>query len=156
MHSFFRYSSLFSLFDVSCPIISRSLRTSALTTVSKRAHWRFLKLIHVKGTAVLYFNVVFPSTTIVCPVVANFTSYYTVCYRRMLSFDPSWGMSTATTLRWACSGHFWVTSNTSKAIPSRGDISLITSDWALSSERFEAVGCIEALVVVAWVIRCNC
>ena len=65
-------------------------------------------------------------------------------------------MGTTTTNRWACSGHLWVTSNTSKAIPARGDISLITLDFALISERFEAVGCIEGLVVAAWVIRCNC
>ena len=130
--------------------------TSTLTTVSKRACWRFLQLIHVKGAAILDFNVVFPSTTIVCPMIANFTSNFTVCHRGMLSFDPTWGMRTTTTHRWACSGHLWVTSNTSKAIPARSDISLITSDLALSSERFEAVGCIEGLVVAAWVTRCNC
>ena len=115
-----------------------------------------MQLIHVKGAAVLDFNVVFPSTTIVCPMITNFTSHFTVCHRRMMSFDPSWGMRTTTTHRWACSGHLWVTSNTSKAIPTRGDVSLITSEWALSSERFKAVGCIEALIVAAWVIRCNC
>ena len=130
--------------------------TSVLTTISKRACRRFLQLIHVKGAAVLDFDVVFPSTAIVCPVVTNFTSHFTVCHRRMLSFDPSWGMRTTTTHRWTCSGHLRFTCNTSKAIPPRGDISLITSDWALSSERFEAVGCIEGLVVAAWVFRCNC
>jgi len=124
-------------------------------TVSKRACRRFLQFIDVKGAAVLNFNVVFPPTAIVCPMIANFATHFTVRHRRMLSFDPSWGMRPTTTHRWACSGHLWVTSNTSKAIPSRGNISLITSDWALSSERFEAVGCIEALVVAAWVIRCN-
>ena len=82
-------------------------------------------------------------------MIANFTSHFTVCHRRMLSFDPSWGMRTTTTLRWAWSGHLWVTSNTSKAIPARGYISLITSDLALSSERFETVDCIEALIVAA-------
>jgi len=89
-------------------------------------------------------------------MIANFTSHFAVCHRRMLPFEPSWSMCTTTTHRWACSGHLWVTSNTSKAIPSRGDISLITSDWALSSERFEAVGCTEDLVVAAWVIRIRC
>ena len=118
------------------------LRTSTLTTVSKRANRRFLQLIHVKCSAVLDFNVVFPPTTIVCPMIANFTSHFTVCHRGMLSFDPSWGMGTTTTHRWTCRWHLWVTSNSSKAIPARGDISLITSDWVLSSERFEAVDCI--------------
>ena len=129
---------------------------STLTTVSKRAYRRFLQLVHVKGAAVLDFNVVFPPTTIACPMITNLTSHYTVCHRRMLSTDPSWGMSTTTTHRWACSGHLWVTNNTSKTIPARGDIVLITSDWALSSVRLEAVGCIEGLVVAAWVFRCNC
>ena len=115
-----------------------------------------MQLIHVKGAAVLDFDIVFPLTTIVCPMITNFTSHFTVCHRRMMSFDPSWGMRTTTTHRWACSGHLWVTSNTSKAIPTRGDVSLITSEWALSGERFKAVGCIEALIVAAWVIRCNC
>jgi len=124
-------------------------------TISKRAHRRFLQLIHVKSTAVLDFNVVSPPTTIVCPMIANFPSHLTVCHRRMLSFDPSWGMSTTTTHRWACSGHLWVTSNTSKAIPSRGDISLITSDWALTRESDKTVDCIEVLVVATRVIRCN-
>ena len=137
-------------------IVSRCKRTSTLTTVSKPAHRRFLQLIHVKGAAVLDFNVVSPSTTIVCPVVTNFTSHFTVCNRRMLSFDPSRGMRTTTTHRWTWSGHLWVTSNTSKAIPARGDIFLITSDWVLWSERLEAVCGIEALVVATWVIRCNC
>ena len=110
-----------------------------------------MQLIQVKGATVLDFNVVSPSTTIVCPMITNFTSHFTVCYRRMLSFDPSWGMRSTTTHRWTCSGHLWVTSNTSKAIPARDYISLITSDLALSSERFEAVDCIEALILAAWV-----
>ena len=131
-------------------------KSKTLTTVSKRACRSFLQLIHVKCAAVLDFNVIFPASTILCPMIANFTSHFTVCHRGMLSFDPSWGMRTTTTLRWACSGHLWVTSNTNKAIPARSDISLITSDLALSSERFETVGCIEALVVAARVIRCNC
>ena len=152
LHAFRHYSD-FSLSNIYCLIVSRYLRTSTLTTVSKRTCRRFLQLIDVKGTAVLDFNVVFPPTTIVCPMIANFTSHFAVRHRRMLSFDPSWGMCTTTTHRWTCSGHLRVTSNTSKAIPSRGNISLITSDWALSSERFEAVGCIEVLVVVAWIIR---
>ena len=105
--------------------------TSILTTISKEAYRRFLQLIHVKGAAVLDFNVAFPPTTIACPMIANFTTHLTVCHRRMLSFDPSWGMRTTTTHRWTCSGHLWVTSNTSEAIPARGDISLITSDWVL-------------------------
>ena len=131
-------------------------RKEALTTVSKPAHRRFLQFIHVKGAAVLYFNVVFLPTTIVWPMIANFTSHFTVCNSRMLSFDPSWDMCTTTTHRWTCSGHLWVTSNTSKAIPTRGDISLITSNLVLSSERFQAICCIEALVVAAYVTRCNC
>ena len=144
------------LFNIFCPIDSRYLRTPTLTTVSKRACRRFLQLIHVKGAAVLHFNVVFPPTTIVCPMVTNFTSHFTVCNRGKLSFDPSWGMRSTTTHRWTCSGHLWVTSNTSKAIPARGNISLITSDLALSSKTLEPVSCIEALVVAAWVIRCGC
>jgi len=84
-------------------------------------------------------------------MITNFTSHFTVCHRRMLSTDPSWRMRTTTTHRWACSGHLWVTRNTSKAIPARGDISLIASDWALTGESFEAVGCIEAPVAAAWV-----
>jgi len=138
------------------PIYLCLLEMSTLTTVSKRAYRRFLQLVHVKGAAVLDFNVVCPLTTIAWPMITNFTSHFTVCDRRMLSTDPSWRIRTTTTHRWACSGHLWVTSNTSKAIPARGDISLIASDWALSSERIEAVRCIEALVVSAWVIRCNC
>ena len=148
----FRYYSDFSIF---CPIDSRYLRISPLTTVSKPACRRFLQLIHVKGAAVLNFNVVFPPTTIVWPMIANCTSHFTVCNRRMLSFDPSWSMRTTTTHRWTWSGHLWVTSNTSKAIPARGDVSLITTDWLLSSERFEAVGCIEVLVVAARVKSCS-
>ena len=139
----------------SCPIDSRYLRISPLTTVSKPTCRRFLQLIHVKGAAVLHFNVVFPPTTIVWPMIANFTSHFTVCQRRMFSFDPSRGMRTTTTHRWTCSGHLWVTSNTSKAIPARGDVSLITTDWLLSSERFEAVGCIEVRVIAAWVKSCS-
>ena len=132
----------FSLFNFYCLIDSRCPRTSTLTTVSKRTSRGGLQLIHVEGAAVLHFNVVFPSTTIVCPMVTNFTSHFTVCHRGMFSFDPSWGMGTTTTHRWTCSGNLWVPSNTNKAIPARGDISLITSDWALCSKRFEAVGCI--------------
>ena len=116
---------------------------------------RFLQLVHVKGAAVLHFNVVFPSTAIVCPMVTNFTSHFTVCHRGMLSFDPPWGMRATTKHRWTCSGHLWVTWNTSKAIPTRSNISVITSDWVLSGERFEAVGCIEALVVAARVKSCS-
>ena len=145
-----------SFFSVCCLIVSLCLRASTLTTVSKPAYRGFLELIHVEGAAVLDFNVVFPPTTIVCPMIANFTSHFAVCHRRMLSLDPSWGMRTTTTHGWACSGHFWITSNTSKAIPARSDIFVITTNWVLSSERFEAVGCIEVLVVAAWVIRCNC
>ena len=142
-----------------CQIINEYVfvkRKGTLTTVSKPACRRFLQLIHIKGAAVLHFNVVFPPTTFVWPMIANFTSHFTVSNSRMLSFDPSWGMRATTTHRWAWSGHLWVTSNTSKAIPARGDISLITSNWVLSSERLEAVGCIEVPVVAAWVIRCNC
>ena len=108
-----------------------------------------------KRRRILDFNVVFPPTTIVWPMIANFTSHFTVCHRRMISFDPSWSMRTTTTHRWTCSGHLWVTSNTSEAIPASSDISLITSDWLLSSERFEAVGCIEVRVVAAWVKSCS-
>ena len=147
---------LLNIFCQTASVYRFRLKKGTLTTVSKRAYRRFLQLVHVKGAAVLDFNVVFPSTTIACPMVANFTSHFTVCNRRMLSFDPSWGMRTTTTHRWTCSGHLWVTSNTTKAIPARGDISLITSDLALSSKSFEAVGCIKAFVVAAWVIRCNC
>ena len=137
-------------------IVSRCVRTPTLTTVSKPAYRRLLQLIHVKGPAVLDFNVVFPPTTIAYPVVTNFSSHFTVCNIRMLSFDPSWGMSTTTTHRWTCSRHFWVISNTSKAIPTRGDISLITSDWALTSESDKTICYIEGLVFAAWVVRCNC
>ena len=117
----------------------------------------FLQLIHVKGAAVLHFNVVFPSTTNVYPMVTNFSSHFTVCHRGMLSSDPPWGMRATTKHRWTCSGHLWATYtwNTSKAIPARSDISLITSDWVLSSERFEAVDCIEALIVSARVKSCS-
>ena len=155
--SFVNTKSRFFLSNIYCVIASRlSQRTSTLTTVSKWAHRRFLQLIHVKGATVLDFNVVFPPTTIVWPMIANFTTHLTVCNWRMFSFDPSWGIRTTTTHRWTWSGHLLVTSNTSKAIPARGDISLITSDWVLSSERLEAVGCIEAPVAAAWVSSCNC
>ena len=146
----------YSLSTVCCVIASRCPRVSILTTVSKRACRGFVQLIHVEGAAVLDFYVVFPPTTMACPVIANFTSHFAVCHGRMLSFDPSWGMRTTTTHRWACSGHLWDTSNTSKAIPARGDIFVITSDWVLCSETFEPVCCIEGLVVAARVIRCNC
>ena len=88
-------------------------------------------------------------------MITNLTSHYTVCHRRM-STDPSWRMRTTTLRRWACSGHLWVTNNTSKTIPARGDIVPIASDWALTSKSDKTVCCIEALVVAAWVIRCNC
>ena len=135
--------------------LTLSKNATRLTTVSKPTCRRFLQLIHVKGAAVLDLNVVFPSTTIVWPMIANFTSHFTVCQRRMFSFDPSRGMRTTTTHRWTWSGHLWVTSNTSKAIPARSYISLITSDLVLSSERFEAVGCIEVRVIAAWVKSCS-
>ena len=154
MHSMSLVTAVISLFLTSIAIIvSRYLRTLILTAVSKRAYRRFLQLVHIIGSAVLDFNVVFPPTAVACPMITNLTSHFTVCHRRMLSTDPSWRMRTTTTHRWACCGHLWVTSNTSKTIPARGDISLITSDRTLSSERFEAVGCIEALVVAAWVKR---
>ena len=147
----------FPLYYLTC--VGLRYETSILTTISKRAHRRFLQLIHVKGAAVLHFNVVFPPTTIVWPMIANCTSHFTFCNRRMLSFDPSWGMRTTTTHGWTWSGHLWVTSNTSVAIPTRGDISLITSDLALTSESDKTICCIEALVFAAWVVwcvRCNC
>ena len=135
--------------------LTLSKNATRLTTVSKPTCRRFLQIIHVKGAAAHDFNVVFPPTTIVWPMIANFTSHFTVCHRRMFSFDPSWGMRTTTTHRWTWSGHLWVTSNTSKAIPAGGDISLITSNWVLSSERFEAVGCTEVRVVAARVKSCS-
>ena len=152
------FQACYSFFDLplyylACVCLYES---STLTTISKRACRRFLQLKDVKGAAILDFNVIFPSTTIVCPMITNFTSHFTVCHRRMLPFDPSWGMRTTTTHRWTCCRHLKVASNTRKAIPARSDISLITSDGGLSSERFEAVGCIEVLVIAAWVIRCNC
>ena len=98
-YSFFN----FPLYYLTC--VGLRYETSILTTISKRAHRRFLQLIHVKGAAVLHFNVVFPPTTIVWPMIANCTSHFTFCNRRMLSFDPSWGMRTTTTHRWTWSGH---------------------------------------------------
>ena len=149
-YSFFANLSLYYL-----TFVFRN-ETSILTTISKPANRALLQLIHVKGAAVFHSNFVFPPAAIVCPMITNFTGHFAVCHRGMLPFDPSRGMRTTTTHRWTVSGHLWVTSNSSKAIPARGNISLITSDLALSSERFEAVGSIEALVVAARVSRCNC
>ena len=84
-------------------------------------------------------------------MITNLTSHFTVCDRRMISIYPSWSMRTTTILAWTSSGHLWVTRNTSKAIPARGDISLIASDRALTSVGDEAVDCIESSVVVAWI-----
>ena len=157
----FIYHNHFSIFILPDHVGARFhlKKGKTLTTVSKRACRSFLQLIHVKCAAVLDFNVVFPSTTVLWPMIANFTSHFTVFHRRMLSFDPSWGMRTTTTHRWTWSGHLWVTSDTSEAIPTRGDVSLITSDLALTSKSDKTICCIEALVFAAWVVwcvRCNC
>ena len=126
------------------------------TTVSKPASRRLLQLIDVKRSTVLHFYVVLPPTAVVGPMITNLTSHFTVCDRRMLSIKPSWCMRTTTTNTWTLSWHLWVTRDTSKAIPARGEIFLITSYWALTSERVKAVGCIEPQVVTAWVISfCN-
>ena len=125
-----------------------------LTTVPERAHRRLLQLIHVKRSTVLHFNVVLPPTAVAGPMITNLTSHFTVCDRRMLSFEPSWCMRTTTTDTWTLSGHLGVTRDTSKAIPARGKISSITSYWDLTSESDKAVACSEIVVVDAWVLRC--
>jgi len=88
-------------------------------------------------------------------MIANFTSHFTVCHRRMISIYPSWSMRTTTILAWTISGHLWVTRNTSEAIPARVDISLIASEWELTSVSDKAVCCIEVVVVAAWVRSFN-
>ena len=160
------FSTLFSVFGnvmknaVSCLIYC--LRVYGFiyeilirTTVSKRANRRLLQLIDVKRSTVLHFNVVLPPTAVVGPMITNLTSHFTVCDWRMLSIKPSWSMRATTTRRaYTLSWHLWVTRDTSKAIPARGEIFLITSYWALTSERVKAVDCIEAIVGTAWIIRC--
>ena len=137
-------------------VVSCCVKTSTLTTVSKPAHRRFLQLIHVKGAIVLDFNVVSPSTTIVCPVVTNFTSDFTVCNRRMLPFDPSWACVPQRRTGGHAVGIFGLPATPVKRYQPGVISLLITSDCVLSSGRLETVCCIRALVVATWVIRCNC
>lgn len=80
------------------------------------------------------------------PVITNFTAYYTVCGRRMLSIQPTWRTCTAAIFFWTFGWHS-VTSCTNEAKPAwESDISLITFDWALIFVSHKTVVCVEELV----------
>lgn len=125
-----------------------------LTAVSERTHRCFFKLINVKTSTVLHFNVIAPLTAVVWPVVTDFASHFATPHRRMASAHPSWSVRTTATLIWTCSWHP-VTSCTSETIPAFAEIFLVTPYWVLTNESHKTVRWVKNVVMFARVKYCR-